>query len=177
MAGKVVTGLSAVAGGVLGSIVGAVVGVEMSSSRFTSSRSAGKGAFVGMLLGTFAGAALTANSDPSTGTGVAGTPKGLGVTPSPHKCTAASAAQIAAQIPRGPWNYMGSAPAGRDDLLPRIKVLSTASSRVEEHDVQTSQGAKRIPVTVVHVEGAPYWILLTCPFTGERFAFQQRAAS
>ncbi len=98
--------------------------------------------------------------------------KPLGAAPT-HKCTAASATDIAQQIPGAPWVFERSVPSGSSFNWP---VTSTGSTRTDHFDVQTPQGPKTIPVIGVHIEGAPNRIVLTCPYTGEHFAFRQASA-
>ena len=137
-------------------------------------------ALAGTALGAGIAAALSA-AEPNTttvtttttGTGaLPASPTGLGAVP--HKCTAKSATAIAQQLPGAPWLYESSAPKGAQISLP--KVTTTGSSRVDEYDVVTPMGAKRIPVRRIHIEGERNRIVLTCPYTAEQFVFVQSDA-
>ncbi len=77
--------------------------------------------------------------------------------PVPHKCTARSAAAIAAQIDPA-WKYVSSLPPGYG-----YRCVSTT----REYDVVTAQGPKRIPATF-----CADMLLLKCPYTHETFVFK-----
>jgi len=170
VAGKILTGVSAVLGGVIGAIVGGVVGVEVIERKNAwpgarpdaAARAASTGSVIGLLVGTFTGAALAANSAPAyyvpPPVGAAGLPKGLGAAQEPHKCTAKSATAIAQQLPGAPWAYAGS--LNRGCPLP-MQVTE------RHYDVTTPVGRKNIPAFY----GNDGRLVLRCPTTGEQFVF------
>ena len=90
----------------------------------------------------------------------------------PHVCSIASSTAIAQQIPGAPYVFERAVPNGGDFGW---KVTSTGSSVERVFPVTTPMGKKNIPVQMVHIEGQPNRVILTCPYTGQHFAFQQKS--
>lgn len=191
MSGKLGVGAWAGLGSILGLLAGSMVGAAISGNGRKGAAAAVLPALAGTALGAFAGAALSA-AEPNTttvtttttgagalpGAGLGALPQGepsrfdgryakAGVQP-PHKCTAASAANIAKQLDPS-WRV----------VIPIQPVFGKSSGEglgrgwVENMvDVTTPMGAKKIPIWM-YGSGQ---MALQCPYTGEYFFFSRAVA-